>query len=280
MSPLLLLLLFGGGTYAVTKKKSTSSVIKPEPKLLVISENCKSFYFDDFTGDKWWTLQGKKIAQYTEYKINLVKTYQDPLIIAFGILNDISRTQSSDCFNYAYQKAVPNGFPVLEFGDLTPQDIGIFNQTELAFKRIKWIQNNFQMWNLIWQVRNKVDKEFFYGVETVELNSKNIGKKNIILTNNNFNYNKLWNNFLKSISIVALSIEQKKQGSLIPWLNDKDVEWHVAIFLMRILFPYVSEENFKKWVNMGGENISQSVLFKNILDSIDQLIDDEIDTKF
>lgn len=273
MPPLLLLLLLGGA-YTVAKQKSKQQILSLKPELYIL-DNCKTFSFSDGTGDRWWNSKGRKIAQ------EFVKITSDRLYIAFGILNEIYRDKiSPNCFKYAYQKSVPNGFPMLDFGDLTPQDIGLFDQKALELKRISWIRNNFQMWNLIWQVRNKVDKEFFNGVETVELDPKNIGKQNIIITNNNFNYNKLWNDFLKSISIAALNVEQKKQGSLIPWLNDKDVQWHVAVYLMRILFPYIVEEEFKKWVNMGGENISQSQLFKNILDSIDNLVNDEIDMEF
>lgn len=280
MPPFLLLFLLGTAyTIAKTKQNKpsitiTRSVDDPNSRL-TISKDCKNFYFDDSTGKNWWSAKGQDL---TIDVLHMIKT-EDPLIVAFGILNIISQKNGPDCFKYAYQKSVPNGFPVLEFGDLTPQDIGLFNQQDLALQRVKWIKNNFQMWNLIWQIHNMVDKGFFDGTETIEVNPKNIGKKNVIICFNT-DYNKLWNNFLKYIAIASFNIEQKKHGSLLPWLDDKDVQYHVAIFIMRILFPYVTDKDFQNWVNMGGNNISQSKLFKQIIDSIDSLIDDEIDMKF
>lgn len=271
MPPFLLLLLLGGAYTVINKSKSSNTTIKSPD--LYISKDCKKFTFVDKTGNKWWENIGYNIAK----KIKNISGEIDSLDMAFRTLNDWQREnlkEENKCFIYPYQKDVPNGFPMLAYDDLLPEDIGIFNQEQLAYKRIYWIKNNPEMWKLIWNIRNKIDTNLFEGIETVEINSKNIGKNNPIITGKNFDYDILWDNFLESILTAVLKIENKKPKTLINF--DYDIEYRTTIYAMRILFPNLTDDEFKKWANMGGNNISQTQLFKNILISIDKLIDDEL----
>lgn len=276
MPPFFLLLLLGGA-YTIVKNKGQPSTSPQDPSKLYLSKDCKHFHFGDKTGDKWWKNTGSRIAN------NIIKKEAgsiDSLDIAFRTLSDWQREDwkednykpenQNKCFMYPFQDGVWNGFPMLEFGDLIPDDIGIYNQKQLAYKRIEWIQNNPPMWNLLWQIRNRIDKEFFEGIETVELD-----KDYNIITGKNFSYQELWDNFLESMLSVAFSIEEKNQGRLLPWLTDKDIDWHVTLFAMRILFPNMTKEQFKKWSSSG--KISQSELFQNILASVDNLTDNDLD---
>lgn len=283
MLPLLLLLL-GGATIYTINKKNTKISSKNESKTknivpintpkseLNISKDCRTFSFNDKTGNKWWELEGRKIAQ------KFVKIYSDSLMIAFGILNEWSNEKNiSDCFKYAYQKAVPNGFPVLEFGDLSPQEIGIFNEQELWYKRIVWIQRNPQMWNLIWQVRNRVNIEFFSGRETIIANPS---EPNYGLTFGKQFNEKIFLEKIKPMILVLLKLENDSPGILLgkEYADDSYLLINTATYMFWIILPNIPFDNLlKKHIKAELFNIP---FYKELVNFVGKCGDDVINMEF
>jgi hypothetical protein len=197
---------------------------KPAASELIISKDCKSFQFGDKTGDSWWKNKGEKIAK------QWVKSGElDPLIIAFKM---ISKTGS--CFK---------DFPLEENSN---------HWFNLQVDRFEWINNNRQMWNLLWSVRNRIDITQFNGTETVTADPS---KPNLGLVfgkdGKNFNLDKFFE-MLKPMARMLIQVTSQSSkndiGPVATTLGIKDVTYNdynnslvnIPTYLFTMIFPNIS----------------------------------------
>jgi hypothetical protein len=197
---------------------------KPAASELIISKDCKSFQFGDKTGESWWKNKGEKIAK------QWVKSGElDPLIIAFKMISKIG-----SCFK---------DFPLEENAN---------HWFNLQVDRFEWINNNRQMWNLLWSVRNRIDISLFNGVETVIANPL---KPNLGLVfgkdGKNFNLDKFFEMLKPMIRMLLQVIDQggkNKIGPVATALGIKDIGGNdysgrlinIPTWLFTMIFPNIS----------------------------------------
>lgn len=197
---------------------------KPTASELIISKDCKSFQFGDKTGDSWWKKYGEKAAKQWAKSGKL-----DPLLIAFEIVKKLG-----SCFK---------DFPLAEDAN---------HWFNLQVDRFEWINNNRQMWNLLWSVRNRIDIALFNGVETVTSDSS---KSNLGLVfgkdGKNFNLDKFFE-MLKPmvLTLIQLGAQSTKNeiGPVATNLGIKDVTYNdynnslinIPTWLFTMIFPNIS----------------------------------------
>lgn len=197
---------------------------KPAASELIISKDCKSFQFGDKTGDSWWKNKGEKTAKQWVSSGEL-----DPLVIAFKMISKMG-----SCFK---------DFPLEENSD---------NWFNLQADRFQWINNNRQMWNLLWSIRNRIDISLFNGVETVTANPS---KPNLGLMfgkdGKNFNLDKFFE-MLKPMVLTLLQFAEQtpknEMGPVATSLGIKELVWadygnrliNIPNWIFTMIFPNIS----------------------------------------
>lgn len=233
---------------------------------MYVSADCKVVKFGDKTGDAWWKSKGKpKALQWIE-----TKDYKNPLMIAYRMIHSLS-----PCFKE---------FPIQE---------NYNTRNEMEHDRVFWIKNNREVWNLLWSIRNRIDKEFFNGEQTIELDLKTLkisyGKK--------FNFEILWESFLLPFAGAAVEIEMITPGTLFKGdllpkqyqgglLFDEDYVWTVSTFLQFVILSNITNTNFFKLYNAGAGKVqvfnTSSKLFTSFYDHVDAAFgqDEQISIEF
>ena len=122
----------------------------------------------------------------------------------------------------------------------------------LQVDRFEWINNNRQMWNLLWSVRNRIDITQFNGTETVTADPS---KPNLGLVfgkdGKNFNLDKFFE-MLKPMARMLIQVTSQSSkndiGPVATTLGIKDVTYNdynnslvnIPTYLFTMIFPNIS----------------------------------------
>lgn len=231
----------------------------PSAESMSISADCKTVKFGDTTGDAWWKIKGKPKAQ------QWVKNgYENPLMISYEMIHGLS-----PCFAK---------FPIQK---------SFTSRKDMELSRIAWIKSNRAVWNLLWSVRNRIDKEFFDGQQTVELDLKTLKFK----YGAKFDFEKFWEEFLLPLTSTALEQEMDKPGYLfkgvVSHTNDTEDlfsdQYALAtqIFIILTVFSNIPMTSFLKLLNPGTDKLQvfgeTTTKFNGYLsDHIVDLLDDGV----
>lgn len=201
----------------------------PSAESMSISADCKTVKFGDTTGDAWWKIKGKPKAQ------QWVKSgYENPLMIAYEMIHGLS-----PCFAK---------FPIQK---------SFTSRKDMELSRIPWIKTYRPVWNLLWSVRNRIDKEFFDGEQTVELDIKTLKFK----YGTKFDFEKFWEEFLLPLTSTALEQEMDKPGYLFKGVTEhvnatedlfsNQFEFATRVFIILTVFPNIPISNLHKLLDPG-----------------------------
>lgn len=234
---------------------------------LIIGKDCKSWVFGDKTGDAWWKNKGLKVAQ------QWVNSGEfDPLTIAFKMI-----AKNSVCFK---------NFPLKE------TEISGYN---LYTSRFDWINQNRELWKLIWSIRNRVDIQFFGGSTTITADPTKPAPTFGMLFGNKgsgFNMDAWWESIGPFTAVLFQLAEQAKENQMGPiamalGLKDantqKDFESsfvNVPLYVLSVIFPDISVD---QWIKLAYNfkdpktSIYSNPLFNEIQNRIEALGDNLID---
>lgn len=232
---------------------------------LYVSKDCKEYKFGDKTGDSWWKTKGKKTAQAW-----IEAQYSNPIVIAYEMLkgNKMSCPAISE-------------FPIQE---------KFKTQFDLQIARMDWMIKYPIIWSLIYDIRNKIDKELMNGITYVTLTPNNGYPKTW-----KFTYGKGWNfeAFWQQIQPLAYAIQNteaknpgfimKKFGLAGPnqKFDHNDSVSNAAIIIFRIIFPYIDNVTLLKGFSPGEKipALDSTQLYGNLWDRIADF-ENELDVDF
>lgn len=222
-----------------------------KPEGIYISNDCKTVKFGDKTGESWWKIRGKKMAQQW-----LGADYTNLIYIAYEML----RSNKDACFK---------DFPTTEKYPVS---------LELHKARIDWIVKYPAIWSLLVTIRNFIDKDLLSGKTYVGMIEKN---KLILEFTKNFNFEAFWET-IEPLAYTILYLEEEKPGSVLKKFGDTYPAYdkpgsevrNSCIVLFVILFPYIDKTKiFKQFSG----NLDSTELYNNIWDNISDLENESID---
>lgn len=233
----------GGGT-------GTGGTLKPEG--IYISNDCKTVKFGDKTGEAWWKIRGKKMAQQW-----LGTGFTNLTYIAYEML----KSNKDACFK---------DFPTIEKYPVS---------LELNKAKIDWIIKYPAIWSLLVTIRNMIDKNLLDGKTYVGMTE--IKKELLLEFTKNFSFEPFWQS-IEPLAYTILFLEEEKQGSVLkrfgytyPSYDKPGSEVrNSVIVLFVILFPYV--EKTKIFKQFSG-NLDNTQLYNDIWDNISDLENESID---